>query len=785
MQIENESTFRTAIQSGLGLFLGAGFSVLACGKHRSALPLGKQLAAEISARFGVEFADKLSLAQLCTVVEATQRSQLREFLEGRFRIESFDERYGDLERINLKSIFTTNIDDLLYRIFAKSTRYYLSDLDTTGPAYADRAAINVVYLHGFIDCKDRPLRFGTADLAAAFGADSDRWHYLTQTLERYPTLFWGYEVADAGTLQALSPQVNQGRAHKDKWILVHPSSFNEASRSYFAAMGFQIIVGSTEEMLQFLASTNQSAQTPRPATSTRELFPNAAVPTLGSIPRRPILDFFLGAPPQWSDVYSGVLHKTSHFKRIRNEVNSGHDIIVVGAPACGKTTLLMQLAAELQTPAHKLFYDSLTGEGARLLLAALQGQKALVFLDNCCDSMAAVKLLGESANVQLVGADRDYNFGFATHLMTQYGISVLEVTELNPADMQACILTIPRDIATTARRATHRDARAEPSLFELIEANTSRPTLQHRFKDVLMDLRRVDDTHHDTLLMVSYVHQCRVPVSMDMLIAFLRDTARDWQEVTKILQKIGAMVSDYVGDLVSGDQDYYVPRSTLVGETIIRAADDASLGRVIATFHTKVSACRICRYDVFRRRAYDADLFVRAFPNWAKGKDFYEFLYNRDGSPFLLQQAALYLSRKKRHSEAFTMIDKAIVESGNRQWSIRNSHAIIMFRANIGLAGDAGAKDSLRRSMGTLTECYRWDKRKLFHAVTFGQQALEYWDAYGDEDARGYLRTAENWINVELKSNPWHRQLKYILPRIQQILGGAGRTPVRTQTQEP
>jgi hypothetical protein len=64
-------------------------------------------------------------------------------------------------------------------------------------------------------------------------------------------------------------------------------------------------------------------------------------------------------------------------------------------------------------------------------------------------------------------------------------------------------------------------------------------------------------------------------------------------------------------------------------------------------------------------------------------------------------------------------------------------------------------RDSLRRSMETLTECYKWDKRRLFHAVTFGAQAIEYWQAAGDEDSRreaiAYLNTAKLWMEEEQK----------------------------------
>jgi len=771
MQIQNEHTFLNAVRSGINLFLGAGFSILAKNSSNKPLPLGSELVSEIMSEFRISFGGTLSLSQICTIVESTKKHELRSFLENRFRVNKFDERYKLLNRFKIKAIFTTNIDDLLFKVFADSAEHYLSDLDATGPAYHDKAAINLVHLHGCINNPNRPLRFGTAELAAAFGADPDRWHFLTQGLQQNPTLFWGYSVADAGALQALSPETTAGRKLNDRWILLHPKSADEATRQYFAALGFQIAIGTTEEMLGFFGSASFETKPKTKTRVTAEIFPGATIPPIGDAPRRPVLDFFMGAPPEWSDIYSGLLHTTSHFNRVRDAINASKDVVIIGAPASGKTTLLMQLAANTPFEGHKLIFDSLTLERAKYIYARLEGEQAFIFLDNCCDSIDALQLLSQCHNVQIVGADRDYNFGFMSHKMSSSKYAVLDVTELSPADIQGCLQSIPRGIALREYRAPRRDSVAEPSLFEIIEANIAQSTLRERFKHVLEELLRSNETHHDLLLMVSYVHQCRVPASFDMLFAYLRDVTSDWKEVKKIRDEIGSMVADYFGDLVPDNQDYFVPRSILVGETIIRAVDNASLRRVIVKFHKEVSPYRICRYDVFRRHAYDADLFVRAFPEWEEGKQFYQDLYQRDGSPFMLQQAALYLSRKKQHGEAFTMIDRAIVESENRKWSIRNSHAIIMFRANIELSDKATARQSLKRSMETLTECYKWDNRRLFHAITFSDQALDYWRVFGDQDALNYLQTARSWLEEEQKTSPWSRRLKQLLPEIRQIVG--------------
>jgi hypothetical protein len=116
------------------------------------------------------------------------------------------------------------------------------------------------------------------------------------------------------------------------------------------------------------------------------------------------------------------------------------------------------------------------------------------------------------------------------------------------------------------------------------------------------------------------------------------------------------------------------------------------------------------------------------------------------------------------------MIDRAINASGGKIWSIKNSHAIILFRANINHSNHPNAKQSLKKSMDILTECYNWDKRKPFHALTFAGQALQYWEVYGDEEAFGYLQTAKKWLVSEEQRSFWNRNIKRLLTRIDRAL---------------
>ena len=102
---------------------------------------------------------------------------------------------------------------------------------------------------------------------------------------------------------------------------------------------------------------------------------------------------------------------------------------------------------------------------------------------------------------------------------------------------------------------------------------------------------------------------------------------------------------------------------------------------------------------------------------------------------------------------------------------MRNSHAIILFRANIGLAHtDPTITELLKQSMGILEECYKSDRRKTYHAVVFADQALALVKALGRSAAAEYLPRARDWLAAELRRQPWNRRVKVLSMAIARVV---------------
>lgn len=757
MLIENEHNLLAALHNGINLFLGSGFSVMAKDAQGKVLPTGSQLREELVDHF--EMPNDLALSQLATLLNSTRRADFRSFLNARFTVSSFDPRYEIIERMPIKSIATTNIDNLIYEIYKNGAHAYLNDLDLHGSTFFDRHAVDLITLHGCVLNDTRELTFDDTDLASAFAREPDRWYYLTRNLESGPTLFAGYSLSDSGTLSTLHPSTADGRDLADKWITVLPGT-PDGTLQYYRALKFQIIECTTDELLDYFQSNYEPIDQPSLDADTKELFPNLSIPDVGTVPVRPIFDYLRGAPPTWFDVYSTQLSTTSHHAVVRNALNAKRHALIVGIPGSGKTTLLMQVLKDFSFAGHKLYGDCPTPERAELIVNRLAGAPALIGIDNFADDMDGLNILFNSPNIQVLGSDETYWMETVSHLLPRDHVEVIDVTDLSLEDVQTIVNGIPADVRRGSQISMPRTDQSR-SIFEIVESHINLPTLSQRYRKILQSLEHQDPHLLEFLLVCAYVHSCRTPISMDMLLSFFRGTAVAYQEVLEIRNRLSGLVVDYVGGMDDGVQDYYSARSTVVSQALITHATSKQLKDVILRFHEQVSSYRIHKYDVFKRRAFDHDLMHRVFREWEEGMEFYKNAHAKESNPYVLQQGALFLSGKKRYVEAFRMIDEALAVSNRRIPSIRNSHATILFNANIDRDETNGiVQATLQESMQILSECYTYDQRKAYHAQTFADHALRYDHRFGREDSQYYLETALSWLNEEQAKSPWHREVR-------------------------
>ena len=766
-----KNTLIDAMHSGVNLFVGAGFSVYAKDKNEKNLPTGNKLIEELHTIFG---SGQKDLARYCSVMEKKNKTALINYLTKRFRVSSYDKCYLNLNLINLKGVYTTNIDDLIPQIIEKSDSRYVNYQHTNGDCIDERG-VNYLPLHGYVENPEKGYIFSVEKISNIYNDARRIFSCLSAALEKYPTIFIGYGLNDAGVIEAITSEQTFRNAKKNKWIVLYNPTKDDIE--YFESMGFNIIIADTKEFLDAIETfdewdnikANQSKDI-------EKLLPANIIPkdTRGQI-QRPIEEFYRGLPPKWTDILRNVIYKTSHYKNIEDSIfNRQKGTIIIGSPISGKTTLSMQVGYFIQYSGVKLFFTDLNQGRANYISKIIGNKNALLIVENFTDDIQAFMTLKALPNVNLVGVDRSHNFGYVSHLIDKNRFDIINVTSLTEFDIQGIIDTIPDGIRKSEaeiRKSNPRDM--DESIFEFVIRHIKGESVKNRYKNFIDKLEIDDIELAEFLVLCAYMHAARVPLSMEVAYSYFDDFS--YSDVIDMRDQLADFLKeDDAEELAQNNINGYRPRSSITSDAILSYVSPVLLAKVLNTLIDNVSYVKICNFKTFRKWAFDKVLMSKAFPNWEEGKKFYEkaFLFDNK-NPYVLQQGALYLSSKQKYQEAFDWIDKAKILTNNKQFSIRNSHAIIMFEANYNINTDE-AEDQLDRSMEILHKCFNDDMRKTFHAKTYADQALRYYKKYNNPKSIEYLRQSLVWLEQEMNANTWASYLQPYINKVRDALRVAG-----------
>lgn len=122
MKIDLENLFAQKIVSGINLFTGAGFSVLPS-PSGDKLPTGKEFCEEVITKFNLQdiSADK----GLSYISEFCPDQEYQDFLRERFTVHSYNPLYDQINKINMRTYVTTNIDNIIRLVMASQDITFL------------------------------------------------------------------------------------------------------------------------------------------------------------------------------------------------------------------------------------------------------------------------------------------------------------------------------------------------------------------------------------------------------------------------------------------------------------------------------------------------------------------------------------------------------------------------------------------------------------------------------------------------------------------------------------
>ena len=736
MKIENEDLFKEKLKTGINLFTGAGFSVLKSPTGRE-LPTGRRLCEEIVRDFNLDISPDKGLNYV--VAFCAEEKRLQDYLREKFYVEDYNPLYDNLNRINIKTYTTTNIDNIIRLVIDKSPKYYLKSIKEYGASMNGSNEIVYIPLHGDVLNINSKLYFDKFDLSLVNKENEDLFNQMESLLKDRPILFWGYSFEDNDVLAIITKLIEMNCHHI--WVQCLPT--DKDSIKLFGHKGCNIIQADTQELLAWIGNNidcNQNAEMELKKNSALDPYRIPEKSQLLSVPRS---DYYRKGETDWYPILEGVPYERKLVADIENAALKNKNVVIIGSQFAGKTTLLMQLARRVETK-NKFYVNGIDVEQAKFIIKNIGDASAWVFFNNCSDDILAFNKFIERDNIKVVGTSDEYRFEVVRHLLDiskRYKIFNCSEIEINEA--QKIYNKIPVGIRT--RTFKYKDIEKEKyTMFELMLQNVYNILAKKQTSKMLKTIYEQDQQAFKVIALATYLSINGSALSYYNVATALN--IKPYPDAFKLLSTVKSYLRTYNFNFDQNEesQDFFVLRSSLLGrqlKAVLLSEYKHFFAQTIKEFVCSQSKYRIVRYNVYCTRAYDASFFSQLFTK-EEAMAVYEYLYRRDDNPYILQQYALCLSSFHDYKKAFGYIDQVISEYPSN-FSFKNSQAIILFEAN----KEYKSKESLsylRQAMETLKQCYLDDKRKLYHAQKFTEFALYLSKYYYCDD---YIDEAWRWIN--------------------------------------
>ena len=418
------------------------------------------------------------------------------------------------------------------------------------------------------------------------------------------------------------------------------------------------------------------------------------------------------------------------------DLERGESRHISGIPGAGKTTLLMQLAYHLNTSYEIYYFNSLQKNMAEKLSEYIQDKKCYIFLDNAVDNLEALEILKKNnKKIIFVTAERDHKFELLKHDALVFDKQCIDISNIKEGDVQK--------ICNSMGKRGTVFPEEKSSLFEIVYNIHTNKKLDSKILEMTDDLKKQDIDLYELYIVLTYVRYANVFATIETLMSYFSNL--DYNEIYDKLNILRSSVHESQLE----NYDLFSLRSRIYAEASLKTLPSKDIGNVITNFLERVPFCFINRYDVFRVKAYDADITNIAFKNDIEsGKYFYELLLRKDNRAYNKQQYALFLKRNHLDNEAWKYIDDAYIQCDGKIYSIVNTHAMILFENNIDKPEDSnGTVDlTLTNTFDVLENCIKRDDRKPFHVLTYSKHAVKYYHRYHNTKAIQYLEKSRDYI---------------------------------------
>jgi len=456
----------------------------------------------------------------------TPFQKIRNFLEQQLLARDIPEYYGALVGLFWYRIYTTNIDDLVQRIYLiANSRLDILAYPKDEAAERDQslAELQLIHLNGRLPCSPNELTFSPRQYARAGVRPQPLYDQFVRDFATHPVIFLGTRLNEPLFWQALEARQERGTdisEYRPKSFLVAPK-ISPAKRDQLARLNVVPVEADTRDFLLWLENLRRELPS-RLEVLQRSAPDFAAVLELAGTEKakeRDLRDFgaafgivptetrstayrsvyLLGAAPRWEDLFQNLDAPRQMTPDVRNFVETElvretpqlRVAAILGSAGSGKSTILRRVGLQLAQAGRSVYVtnsESLPSPDIiRRVLDALADRAVLLF-DNAeialgvlPDIISEIESCERPPIVLIASRTNDFDrlwgrFHRATDIVE------FHVPHLNRAEIEAIIRILDeqhllgelRGMKDTERLKVFEEKAKKQILVAMREATTSR-----------------------------------------------------------------------------------------------------------------------------------------------------------------------------------------------------------------------------------------------------------------------------------------------------------------------
>jgi hypothetical protein len=454
------------------LFTGAGFSLDAKNLQNSEPPLGNALGKKLAELGGFQYEGE-PLPQVYSAVQRRAgRVQLEEMLRNSYSINTFEPWYQKIEGLVWNRIYTTNIDDLMEKVYGGQSQQRLITIacpTSFRPQPKSHATLQYVKLHGCVNNLDRGIRFSLEEFSQ-LQVEEDPWYsQLVDDIYFGPVIFVGTLAEESPLHHYLELRGKKGRysEHRPASFLVVPH-ISTIRREALAEKNITAVEATGQAFFEWLNDefgiekpTVASVSTKyggwgesnlgRHLEAVTRTFQRIDVSSLPAVTRAQPHQFYLGTEATWKCIEERRDATRAVAKEIGSVLtdNSGATALILhGTAGAGKTTILKRMAYDASSTGHSVYWAN---SEVKLDIKALvdflseNDDKSLrfVFVDTSSrfirNNEASLLQLLKLPRIRLVMADRTNAVAKHETIYTRLEARPFEMGDMSDEEIDAVI----------------------------------------------------------------------------------------------------------------------------------------------------------------------------------------------------------------------------------------------------------------------------------------------------------------------------------------------------------